>query len=199
MWRHPILNLCFVIVVITVLNLRHSVSVFGPTAHGWIETDRDAAQGYAYMSDGERPMDLRSAASLSRATSFLQDTWHRGMVIKEWLMEYNTAQWEIFSSSSPAETDLLEARFHVANAEVFTEAMSENERAIKELIRAETSLQAVQTLVKPNLAPQLTTIRDEVTAAEGLERTKATFTRAPFETIKTDLDHLIERVRVSKT
>ncbi len=94
------------------------------------------------------------------------------MVIKEWLMEYNTAQWEFFSSSSPAETDLLEARFHVSNAEVFTEAMSENNRAIKELIRAETLLQAVQTLVKPNLAPQLTTIKDEVTAAESLERTK---------------------------
>lgn len=199
MWRHPILNLCFVIIVITVLNLRHSVSVFGPTAHGWTETDRDAAQGYAYMSDGELPLGRRSAASLGQAASFLHDTWRRGMVIKEWLTEYNTAQWEIFSSSSPAETDLLEARFHVANAEVFTEAMSENDRAVKELIRAETSLQAVQTLVKPNLAPQLTTIRDEVTAAESLERSKATFTRAPFETIKTDLDHLIERVRVSKT
>jgi len=199
MWRHPILNLCFVIVVITVLNLRHSVIVFGPTAHGWTETHRDAAQRDAYMSNGELPMGRRSLASLGHTAAFLQDTWRRGMVIKEWLMEYNTAQWEIFSSSSPAETDLLEARFHVANAEVFTEAMSENERAIKELIRAETSLQAVQTLVKPNLAPQLTTIRDEVTAAESLERTKATFTRAPFETIKTDLDHLIERVRVSKT
>jgi hypothetical protein len=151
------------------------------------------------MSDGELPLGRRSAASLGQAASFLHDTWRRGMVIKEWLMEYNTAQWEIFSSSSPAETDLLEARFHVANAEVFTEAMSENDRAVKELIRAETSLQAVQTLVKPNLALQLTTIRDEVTAAESLERTKATFTRAPFETIKTDLDHLIERVRVSKT
>jgi hypothetical protein len=193
MWRYPILNLCFVILVITVFSLRHSVLVFGPTAHGWTETSRDPAQG------GERPMDLRSAASLGQAASFLHDTWRRGMVIKEWLMEYNTAQWEIFSSSSPAETDLLEARFHVANAEVFTEAMSENDRAVKELIRAETSLQAVQTLVKPNLAPQLTTIRDEITAAESLERTKATFTRAPFETIKTDLDHLIERVRVSKT
>ena len=199
MWRHPILNLCFVIVVITVLNLRHSVIVFGPTAHGWTETHRDAAQRDADMSDGELPVGRRSLASLGQAATFLHDTWRRGMVIKEWLMEYNTAQWEIFSSSSPAETDLLEARFHVANAEVFTEAMSENERAIKELIRAETSLQAVQTLVKPNLAPQLTTIRDEITAAESLERTKATFSRAPFETIKTDLDHLIERVRVSKT
>jgi hypothetical protein len=199
MWRYPVLNLCFVILLITVLNLRHSVSVFGPTAHGWAETDSDTAQGHAYLSDGELPLGRRSAASLGDAASFLRDTWRRGMVIKEWLMEYNTAQWEILSSSSPAETDLLEARFHVANAEVFTEAMRENDRAVKELLRAENSLQAVQTLVKPNWAPQLTTIRDEITAAESLERTKATFTSAPFETIKTDLDHLIVHLRVSKT
>jgi hypothetical protein len=41
----------------------------------------------------------------------------------------------VFRASSPAENDLIEARFHVANAEVFTEAMSENARAIKELAR----------------------------------------------------------------
>ena len=175
MWRHPFLNLCFVILVITVLNLRHSVSVFGPTAHGWTE-EGGTTEGYASMSGGELPLGLRSAASLSQAAAFLHDTWRRGMVIKEWLMEYNTSRWEIFSSSSPVETDLLEARFHVANAEVFTQAMSENDRAVKELVRAETSLQAVQTLVKPNLAPQLTTIRDEITAAENTERAHTALT-----------------------
>ena len=57
-------------------------------------------------------------------------------VFNEWLMEYNTSQWELFRALSPAETDLIEARFHVANAEVFTDGISENDRAIKELDRA---------------------------------------------------------------
>ena len=199
MWRHPFLNLCFVVLVITVLNLRHSVRVFGPTAHGWTEGRSDPTEGYASMSGGESPLGLRSAANLSHAAAFLHDTWRRGMVIKEWLMEYNTSRWEFFSASSPVETDLLEARFHVANAEVFTQAMSENDRAVKELVRAETSLRAVQTLVKPDLAPQLTTIKDEITAAENTERAHTALDRVPFETIKTNLDHLIERVRVAKT
>ena len=30
MWRHPFLNLCFVILVITMVALQHSVTVFGP-------------------------------------------------------------------------------------------------------------------------------------------------------------------------
>lgn len=178
MWKYYFVNLCFVILVITVLSLQHSVGVFGPTAHEWTQTNS-------------------GPAVLGQAASFLQDTWRRGMVIKEWLMESNTSQWELFSTSNPVETDLLEARFHVANAEVFTEAMRANDRAVKELIRAETSIRAVHTLVKRNLAHQLTTITDEITDAETLERTNAIAT-IPFETIKSDLDHLIHSVRLSK-
>ena len=87
----------------------------------------------------------------------------------------------------------------MANAEVFTEGMSENDRAIKELDRAAKSLQAVQTLVRDNLAPEVTTIRAEITAAELNEQTEDPFSTIPFETIKANLDHLIEIVRVSKT
>ncbi|HEY7218326.1 MAG TPA: hypothetical protein VH985_08025 [Candidatus Binatia bacterium] len=114
-------------------------------------------------------------------------------------MEYAASQWEISNASNPAETDLLEARFHVANAEVLSEAMSENDRALKEFARAEISLDAVQTLVAPSLSPRLKTIKDEITAAEMTEREGRIFTTAPFEAIKTNLDHLIESMHRSKT
>lgn len=179
MGKFSFINLCFIVLVITVFTLRHSVGTFRPTADGWTQT-------------------TSRATSLGEAGSFLQDTWRRGMMIKQWLMEYNTSEWELLSTSNPVETDLLEARFHIANAEVFTEAMSENDRALNELVRAEAAIRAVHTLNKQNLAPQLTTIKDEITDAETLERTN-TFARVPFETIKSDLDHLIQIVRLSKT
>jgi hypothetical protein len=150
MWRYPFNNLCFVLLVITLLTIQHSVSVFGPAAHGSAMADREESQGFGVMLDGKFPSSLQ--AKVRRVAVFLNDAWHRGLIFNEWLMEYNTSQWKIFSASSPAETDLIEAKFHVINAEVFTEAMRENEHAIKELARAETSLQAAQTIVKADLA-----------------------------------------------
>lgn len=188
MWRYAFLNLCFVLLVITLLSIQHSATVFGPGRDQW---DR-----HAFTLHGESPRS-RVPAEFSRAAAFLNDTWRHGKIFNEWLMEYNASQWEIFRASSPAETDLLDARFHVGNAEVFTEAMSETDRAIKELDRAAISLQEVQTLVKPDLARQLTNISAKITAAEMNEQKGDTIPSAPFETIKADLDQLIRVVRLS--
>lgn len=197
MWRYPFLHMCFVLLVITLLSMQHSATVFGPIMHSSLGTSGDPSERSVFTLDGESPRNLPVPAEFSRAAAFLDDTWRRGKVFNEWLMEYNTSQWQIYRASSPAETDLLEARFHVANAEVFTEAMSETDRAIKELDRAATSLQAVQTLVKADLASQLTTISTEITAAEMNEQKGDAFATARFETIKADLDHLIEVLRLS--
>ena len=112
----------------------------------------------------------------------------------------NTTRFDgkILRASSPAESDLLDARFHVANAEVFTEALSKSTRAIRELDRAEISLRAAETLVKPSLARQVKTIDDEITAAETHEQAEDTFSTMPFETIKVHLDHLIAMVRSAR-
>ena len=199
MWRNPFLNLCFIVLAITIFAIQHSVALFGPPAYSKAVTGSDPLERYAFTLNDEFPKSLRGPAEVSRAAAFLHDIWHRGKVFNEWLMEYHTSQWQLFRASNPTETDLIEARFHVANAEVFTEGMSENDRAIKELDRAAKSLQAVQTLIKDNLAPEVTTVRAEITAAELNEQTEDPFSTIPFETIKANLDHLIEIVRVSKT
>jgi len=179
MWRDPFNNLCFVLLLITLLAIQHSVSVFAPAAHG----SAMESQGLGFMLEGKSPGSLQS--KFSRVAVVLNDAWHRGLIFNEWLMEYNTSQWRIFSASSPAE--------------VFTEAMRENERAIKELALAETSLQAAQTIVKANLAAQLTTVREEIRDAEVDEQSEKAFSTVPFETIKANLDHLIQILHLSKT
>jgi hypothetical protein len=197
MGRYPLLNLCFVILVITLLAIQHSVTVFGPGAHGGAVSRSDRSD--ALILHDKLSRRLRVPANFGRAAGLFNDFWRRGLVFKEWWMEYNASQWELFNASSPAETDLLEARFHVANAEVFTDAMSEKDRAINELARAEKSLEAARTIVKPALTPQLAMVREEIAAAEIKEQTEGAFGDAPFETIKANLDHLIEILRLSKT
>jgi hypothetical protein len=199
MRRNPFLDFCFVILVITVLMLQHSAAVFGPTAHGGAVTEGHSSHGYPLGFDGEFSRRLRAPANFSRAAAFFDDAWHRTMVFEEWWMDYTASAWELFNASSPAETDLLEARFHVANAEVFADAMSESDRAMKELVRAETSLDAARTIADARLNPQLSTISEEMATAKTHEQTKDASSTVPFETIKADLDHLIEVVRSSKT
>ncbi len=198
MWRYIFLNLCFVILLIALLALQHSFSVFGPTAHRSAGTGSDLSQISRLSSDARSPGILRAREDFGRAAAYLYDMWRRGMVLKEWTIEYNAFRWEILRASSPAESDLLDARFHVANAEVFTEALSKSTRAIRELDRAEISLRAAETLVEPSLARQVKTIDDEITAAETHEQTEDTFSTMPFETIKVHLDHLIAMVRSAK-
>ena len=196
MWRNPFLNLSFVILVITLLAVQHSVAVFGPSGHAGVWSAGDESPRLDFISAAR---SLPASADVSRAAALLDEIWHRGVIFNEWLMEYNTSRWEIFRASSAAESDLIEARFRVANAEVFTEGLSENDRAIQELARAAKSLDEVQPLVKATVAGQLNKIREEITAAEIKEKTEKDFSTVPFETIKTNLDNLIAAVRVSRT
>jgi hypothetical protein len=114
-------------------------------------------------------------------------------------MEYTAAQWDLFRASTRTETDLIDARFHVANAEVFTDAMHQNERAIKELVRADLLLQDAQSGVQDFMTDRLHSVRAEIKAAEAKERTEDGASTVRFETRKQDLDRLIDRLHASES
>jgi hypothetical protein len=185
MWNQSFFNFCFLMLLLTVLAAHQPFARLARTSDLDVDTDDQISTTIV------RP------AEVSDAMSFVERAWRRAMVMREWLLEYNSSQWEVFNAANPAETDLLEARFHVSNAEVLAAAMSENDRAVKELARAENSIEAVQALVNRSLAPQLKTVENEITAAERSEADPA-FSNVPFEAIKTNLDHLIRTVRSSQ-
>ncbi len=181
--KYSLLNFCFFMLFITLLATHHPIAVNGRMVESapWFDTDDEFST----------PVSL--PAALSNAVAFVGNTWRRAMVMREWLMDYNMSEWEIFKAGDSAENDLLQARFHVGNAEVLTDAMGETDRAVKELARAETSLEAVQNLAKPSLSLQLRTIEGEIVAAE--QQRGDDLARVPFEKIKANLDHLIQTVR----
>src|SRR5262245_31825502 len=107
MWRYTVLNLCFVILVIALMALQHSSSIFGPTTHSNALTDRDTSQTFELASDAESSGTLSAPADFNRAVAYLYDMWRRGMVLKEWTIEYNAFRWKILRvSGGPAESDL---------------------------------------------------------------------------------------------
>ncbi|MGE5219921.1 MAG: hypothetical protein ACM3SP_23210 [Chloroflexota bacterium] len=199
MRKDPFLNFCFLMLVLIFFTIQHSASPFAPA-------EQDRALSYSENSrrpwlalDGKAQIGLYMPANLSRAAELLDRTWRRVKIFDEWVIDYNTSRWEIFRASNPAETDLLRARFYVANAEVFTAAVSEKDRAVQELTRATKWLLAAQPLVKPELTHRLKTIQQEIVDAESNERAATTSSAVPFETIKANLDRLIELLRVANT
>ena len=182
MWRQPLMHLFFILILITFVAIRHSASVFvpGEKVDAWSEDNPGWAQGDAAVADKSQ-----------MAIDDLRNLWQRTMILKEWMVEYQAASWESLFAPRGAASDLLDARFHVANAEVFGAATSEIQKAESELERADRDLQTALPLVTASMLPALNAIRKELSDAklqlENLEPGTAT----ADEQIKADLDQAI--------
>jgi len=113
------------------------------------------------------------------------------MIIKEWLLENEAASWGRIRATRGAETDLVEARFHVANAEVFGAATGEKQRAKVELDRADRYVQKALPIVGDGALLALEAIRKELTAAKMDLEMAGPQTETSDEHIKTDFDRVI--------
>jgi hypothetical protein len=191
MWRLPFLNLCFVVVLITILALQHSASVFAPAETRYELVNDDPYETHPRAVSGQAWNGGPLGDRLRTAIGYLSDLWRRSMIIKEWLLEYETTYWERIRPQRGAESDLVEARFHVANAEVFGAATGERQRAKVELDRADHYLRKAVLLVGDNTLPALEAVRKELTAAKMDLEMADPKTQTSDERIKADLDRLI--------
>ena len=188
MWRIPIMNLCFILVLITIVALRHSAVVFVPDKFSYESANnRGLFQKHRIVSS--------LGNQIQAALGNLSDMGQRSRIIKEWFLEYKNASWEILRAARGAESDLVQARFHIANAEALGAATGHKQRAKKELIRADGYLQHAVTDVASNLKPVVNAIRKEITDAKfGLEMDRPD-TDINDEQIKNDLDSVIQLLR----
>jgi hypothetical protein len=187
----PLLNFFFVLVLITFLALRHSASVFAPAKTRFEPVSNDPYHGRFHAESDPAWSRIRLGSGRGTALGHLSDLWQRSMIMKEWLLEYQTSYWGNIYAARGAESDLAEARFHVANAEVFGAAMGEKQRAKIELDRADRYLQKAVPLVADNTVPALEAIRNELTAAKTDLETVDPRIQTNDERIKADLDRAI--------
>lgn len=182
MWREPFINLVFVLILITLMALRQSASVFAPAGHD--DRARDDNPGWSQV-------DTAAAAHSKSALNDLRNLWDRTLIMKEWMVEYQAASWQGMFAPHGAASDLLDARFHVANAEAFGAATGEIQKAEIELDRADRDVRTALPLVAPTMLPSLAAIRKELSDAKLQLENVESGDVAADEQIKADLDQAI--------
>jgi hypothetical protein len=154
--------------------------VFAPSESAIESANYDSGQLLKPLPDGSRI-----------AVDYLSNLWQRAMIIKKWTVEYRTAAWERMFAPRGAERDLVQARFHVANAEAFGSATGDIQKAQTELDRADRDLQKALPLVADKLLPILIAIRKELTDAKIELQSAGSDIASDDEQIKADLDWAI--------
>ena len=197
MWRLPFSNLCFVVILITLVAVRHSVFLFHP--------GKNSGGDHSYGSLSTQPNRAVEPASGDASTYSevrmpirkLIEWWQKSVMLREWMLEYYTPYWGKVPAVSQSGAALAEARFYAANAAVLDAVMGDRERATLELTRAATILLDRKPLIADKLLPTLETIRREVNDAIVDPMTNSANWQR-YEKIKTDLDHLIKAIRLSE-
>ena len=185
MWRLPILNLCFLLILITILALQHSAAVFAPFDRSYESLDQslgaDKVRGHASLNNG-----------LWTVIDYLRELGQRSRIIKDWYLENRTNSWDRMRAAPGVETDLLEARFHVANAGALSAVTGDRHRAKTELDRADKCLQKAIGVVGEHLRPFVSAVRGELTQAKRELDMGDPDTDTRDEQIKIDLDAVLQ-------
>jgi hypothetical protein len=135
--------------------------------------------------------------SLNRIAGHFAQAWQRAQILAEWPIESNAAQWEKSYAPTLVEKELIEARFHVENAEVYEWSIKNRQKTVTEINQAERFLQDARPSVKK---PALATV-ERVTKELELMKLDSTGEGASqpanYEIIKMDLDRVIGWVRAA--
>jgi hypothetical protein len=188
MWKFPFVNLCFALFLTALFAARDAVSVIDSSENGYVLANSGAQSNHSNSMFEHSWADTLPGMSI---IDYVNDLWQRAMIMRQWILEYETTYWGKVHAMSGAEDDLVEARFHVANAEVFGVALVKKQRARVELDRADDYLQKALPLVAQDMMPVLKAIEKELTDAKTELETVDPDTEASDEQIKTDLDWAI--------
>jgi hypothetical protein len=110
-----------------------------------------------------------SAQNGKKVGSSIKELWERGESLAERALDYQTATWDKFQSSRPDANDLIEAKLHVAYAEIYEFTRGETQKSAKELEKAESYLRKAE----------LRMTKNEKTAMDSVEK--------DLKEVKTDL------------
>ena len=186
MWKFP--YICSVLFLAALFAARYTTSMRKVNESGYMLARSGEGSSNADSVVGSSLIDTVPGMSM---IDDLNGFWQRAMIMRQWIDEYETANWGKAHAASGAEDDLIEARFHVATAEVFAVALAKKQRAEVELASAERYLRKALPLVRQEMAPILEAIEKELADAKtGLETTDPD-AEASDEQIKIDLDWAI--------
>jgi hypothetical protein len=194
MWKLPWYNLCFLLVLITTVTLHHSVLVFGPTGRRYAVLGHESA----HAAFREPLYALAATGRSATPNGPLAGLWRRAMLIEEWTVEYGTGSWSSGLGSAGARGDLIDARFHVANAEVLGFGLCDNQKAKLELNQATRDLLLARSSLKESLRPTVARIKNELDSVTADLDTIAGDDPDSLEAVKSQLDQLIHAINSAR-
>jgi hypothetical protein len=197
MWRQRILNLSFIVLLLTILTARELVLVTQPSDNDLAESSESIPQSHNPFMRLNLDYMGQLSAPLAPIAHALAELWQRTQILAEWPIENNITQWEKFYASTFVEKELIEARFHVENAEVYEWSIENPQKTVTELNRAERFLDDARASI--NKKPILVTIERVTKELETMEADatgKGASQPANYESVKTDLDQVIDWVRM---
>jgi hypothetical protein len=126
-----------------------------------------------------------------RLGNSIRGVWERSDSLVERTLNYNTAAWDKFQSTSPASPDLIQAKLHVEYADSYEFTNADKQQAGMELAKAESYLKKAQAQMSDPAKPKLEAIDQELSVAKAEVGNNDTEQRARYETIRDDLARLI--------
>ena len=191
------LNLTFIILLFALITLQKFVPLEPYFENHRVEFRAGSSTGpeFSIQSDTRRLSELTGL--FRRLADSLAETRLRTEILAEWPLESNTVQWSEFYATTPVEKDLIAARFHVENAEVYEWALKNQQKTMAELDKAERFVQDARPLIKKPALITIDTVASELemmkTDAAGVGAGRP----ANYETVKKDLDRVIRWVHTT--
>ena len=192
MWRQRLLHLTFIVSLLTIVMMQKLAP-----ATQQLEFSEAASQLRSNFIRLSGSYAAQLSASFTPMTRAWAQLWQRTEIFAEWPIENSTTEWEKTYASTAVEKELIEARFHVENAEVYEWSIENRQKTLTELDLAERFLKDVRPLVKK---PALDTIERLTTELDTMkiDTTGAGASRPlDYENIKTDLDRVIHWVHIT--
>ena len=133
----------------------------------------------------------KSTQSGENAGRSIKGLWERGVALADRALDYQTAAWEKFQASRSDADDLINAKLHVAYAEIYEFTTGETEKSAKELDEAETYLKNAAPRLRSQEEAELETLQKDLQNVKAAVGKQMPQQRERYAAIKDGLSSLI--------
>jgi TPR repeat protein len=128
------------------------------------------------------------------AASAIDGLWEKARALSERSAEYVYTDWEELTVTSKTKINLMEAKLHVAYAQIYQDTTGEVAKVRPEIDEADSYLKKAKQHVDGETEARLVAIRQELKEAKAHLQEKGADVRTRYEKIKAELGDLIRKM-----
>jgi hypothetical protein len=128
------------------------------------------------------------------AASAIDGLWEKARALSERSAEYVSTDWKELTATSKAKINLMEAKLHVAYAQIYQDTTGEVAKVRPEIDEADSYLKKAEQHVDDKTQARLVAIGQELKEASAHLEEKGPGVRARYEKIKAELGELIGKM-----